>query len=242
MEKNKTGKYLKYAIGEIVLVVIGILIAVSINGFVNDYSDSKKETKYLIALNNDILKIESEIEIINSSLLQVKIACDSLIKVIHQSDVKYNDEKLNSLTSKMISIPSNKLIFQSYNNLKNSSGLHLIKSDELTLSLSDIEVALFSMDISREWQIKQWTDINQVYINKKMDLMDISNSEDEKGGYKENIESIFKNNWSEILKDREFSNIIINRKWAVIDILKSQNILIEVLKKSQRIIQKELGK
>jgi hypothetical protein len=31
MEKNKTGKYLKYAIGEIVLVVIGILIALSIN-------------------------------------------------------------------------------------------------------------------------------------------------------------------------------------------------------------------
>jgi len=27
MEKNKTGKYLKYAIGEIVLVVIGILNA-----------------------------------------------------------------------------------------------------------------------------------------------------------------------------------------------------------------------
>ena len=31
MEKNKTGKYLKYVIGEIVLVVIGILIALQIN-------------------------------------------------------------------------------------------------------------------------------------------------------------------------------------------------------------------
>ena len=31
MEKNKTGKYLKYVIGEIVLVVIGILIALYIN-------------------------------------------------------------------------------------------------------------------------------------------------------------------------------------------------------------------
>jgi len=31
MEKNKTKKYFKYAIGEIVLVVIGILIALSIN-------------------------------------------------------------------------------------------------------------------------------------------------------------------------------------------------------------------
>jgi len=31
MEKNKTGKYLKYAIGEIILVVIGILIALQLN-------------------------------------------------------------------------------------------------------------------------------------------------------------------------------------------------------------------
>ena len=36
MEKNKTGKYLKYAIGEIVLVVFGILIALSINNWNED--------------------------------------------------------------------------------------------------------------------------------------------------------------------------------------------------------------
>ena len=33
METGKTGKYFKYAIGEIVLVVIGILIALSINNW-----------------------------------------------------------------------------------------------------------------------------------------------------------------------------------------------------------------
>lgn len=33
MEKNKTGQYLKYATGEIILVVIGILIALSINNW-----------------------------------------------------------------------------------------------------------------------------------------------------------------------------------------------------------------
>jgi len=31
MKKNKTGKYFKYAVGEILLVVIGILIALQIN-------------------------------------------------------------------------------------------------------------------------------------------------------------------------------------------------------------------
>ena len=41
MEKNKTGKYLKYAIGEIVLVVIGILIALSIN----NWKEGRKEGK-----------------------------------------------------------------------------------------------------------------------------------------------------------------------------------------------------
>ncbi len=33
MEKNKTGKYFKYAIGETALVVIGILIALQINNW-----------------------------------------------------------------------------------------------------------------------------------------------------------------------------------------------------------------
>jgi sensor domain CHASE-containing protein len=33
INENKTGKYLKYAIGEIILVVIGILIALQINNW-----------------------------------------------------------------------------------------------------------------------------------------------------------------------------------------------------------------
>ena len=44
MEKNKTGKYLKYAIGEIVLVVIGILIALQINNWNENRIRSHKQT------------------------------------------------------------------------------------------------------------------------------------------------------------------------------------------------------
>lgn len=45
MGKNKTGKYLKYAIGEIVLMFIGILIALQINNL--------KKIKILINLEVD---------------------------------------------------------------------------------------------------------------------------------------------------------------------------------------------
>ena len=50
MEKNKTGKYLKYAIGEILLVVIGILIALQINNKNEIRKDKIREHAVLINL------------------------------------------------------------------------------------------------------------------------------------------------------------------------------------------------
>ena len=41
--ENKTGKYFKYAIGEIFLVVIGILIALQINNWNEDRLEGLKE-------------------------------------------------------------------------------------------------------------------------------------------------------------------------------------------------------
>ena len=56
--ENKTGKYLKYALGEIILVVIGILIALSINNWnENRKLDRKRENYYnqlITDLNSDI--------------------------------------------------------------------------------------------------------------------------------------------------------------------------------------------
>jgi hypothetical protein len=54
MEKNKTGKYFKYAIGEIVLVVIGILIALTIN----NWNESRKGD---IRLNAGLQELKSEL-------------------------------------------------------------------------------------------------------------------------------------------------------------------------------------
>lgn len=43
LAEGKTGKYLKYAVGEIVLVVIGILIALQINNWNEELKDTKRE-------------------------------------------------------------------------------------------------------------------------------------------------------------------------------------------------------
>ena len=62
MEKNKTGKYFKYAIGEIVLVVIGILIALQINEWNNERNKNKAEEIIITQLKGDLRKLQIELE------------------------------------------------------------------------------------------------------------------------------------------------------------------------------------
>jgi hypothetical protein len=69
MEKNKTGKpawpvgrYLKYAIGEIILVVLGILIALQINNWNENRLTNKAVESYL---NNLLQELENEQDILD---------------------------------------------------------------------------------------------------------------------------------------------------------------------------------
>ncbi|MFT4662352.1 MAG: hypothetical protein ACI8XB_002642 [Patiriisocius sp.] len=62
MEKNKTGKYLKYAIGEIILVVIGILIALSINNSNESRKTRNQEVHYLKNLKTDLILNIAELD------------------------------------------------------------------------------------------------------------------------------------------------------------------------------------
>ena len=54
--ENKTGKYLKYAIGEIALVVIGILIALSINNWNNNRKNRISERELLDNIHRDFVQ------------------------------------------------------------------------------------------------------------------------------------------------------------------------------------------
>jgi hypothetical protein len=61
LTKNKFSKYLLYAIGEIVLVVIGILIALQINNWNTSKIESKNEEIYLYLLSGDLKKDTTQI-------------------------------------------------------------------------------------------------------------------------------------------------------------------------------------
>jgi len=60
LSKGKTGKYFKYAIGEIILVVIGILIALSINNWNEKRKERKLEKELVGVLITDLKSKKAE--------------------------------------------------------------------------------------------------------------------------------------------------------------------------------------
>ena len=60
--ENKTSKYFKYAIGEIVLVVIGILIALQINNWNENRKLENSKQKLMLALKNELVNNKNEFD------------------------------------------------------------------------------------------------------------------------------------------------------------------------------------
>ncbi|WMI67776.1 DUF6090 family protein [Mangrovimonas sp. YM274] len=111
MLQNNTTKYLKYAIGEIILVVIGILIALSINNWNQNRIERKKEKQIIKEL---VVDLEDQ-----SKVLATYIEVESsfyqngrdLLKYFSANQTFYGADsiygKLNSLASRQTFNPIN---------------------------------------------------------------------------------------------------------------------------------------
>ena len=80
MKKNKTGKYLKYAIGEIILVVIGILIALQINNWNENRVDTKYEKNVLLELEKTLIKDLNFFNGLEDRIKRKDSAIDNLVR------------------------------------------------------------------------------------------------------------------------------------------------------------------
>ena len=93
MEQNKTGKYLKYAIGEIILVMIGILLALQVNNWNQNRINRGVEKGTLSSLKIDLdsamvqldekIRQNSEFRFVDSTALNIinkneKVPTDSI--------------------------------------------------------------------------------------------------------------------------------------------------------------------
>jgi hypothetical protein len=135
MESNKTGKYLKYAFGEILLVVIGILIAVQINTWNQDRIDRKSEKKILIDLRQELLTNKQKIRESIENRKARNQPLERYMKSMEEDRISYSDfleiHKTNFWSGQIH--PS----FGVINSLISSGEVNLISNDSLKYLATD---------------------------------------------------------------------------------------------------------
>jgi len=130
MEKNKTAKYFKYAIGEIVLVMIGILLALQVSNWNQERKDRISERKLLDNIHRDFV--------------HNKVGFDSL-KAIHYRALKgleklvalfpLNNDSLKYAAYKKYNLQIKGMTYDPYSSsiesVVNSNALQLIQDENL---------------------------------------------------------------------------------------------------------------
>ncbi len=92
LDGGATRKYLLYAIGEIALVVIGILIALQINNWNENKSKSLRENDYLMALSADFNQTKSEFENNKNEHQTVKVSMKLILDWAESGSVPLDEQ------------------------------------------------------------------------------------------------------------------------------------------------------
>lgn len=137
LSEGKTGKYLKYAVGEILLVVIGILIALQINNW-NQDRIYNKERIYLIS--ELLTEFENNLDHINEVISRNKnlvARSDTLIEEISKLNFPGDEQILSELLSKarVINIATSNLSTGMMNSITNTSNFQHINDKSLRRNL-----------------------------------------------------------------------------------------------------------
>jgi hypothetical protein len=137
METGKTGKYFKYAIGEIVLVVIGILIALQINNWNENRKERLKEKAYLERLKADIT-IDSRMLNLNDGFYKDVFDYGNLALLFAEGERIDSESNWNVLVSFFHASQIWPIITTSstFEELKSSGELSLIRNIKLRNTLS----------------------------------------------------------------------------------------------------------
>ncbi len=201
------GGYLLYAIGEIILVVIGILIAVTINNWNNDKIDKQEEVLILEGIRNDLSQDLIDININIENRERIRLSDSLLLRNL------VNKKPLNdTITGQLLFLNFGNLLLKlhngSYQRAK-SKGFDLIKDP----ILRDQIIRLYEFDYPYLLDIEnnsKSSNINKYFENHilKGDFLDYRLSGDDF------IPTLSEDNYQKFLDDKNY-HVMIGLKRSV---------------------------
>ncbi|EDP71872.1 hypothetical protein FBALC1_12262 [Flavobacteriales bacterium ALC-1] len=211
LNKSSTGKYIIYAIGEIILVVLGILIALYLNNKKDVSNRQEIQRNHLILiqeeLENNLLIIEKEHKDLSNILVNIK-------DLLNLSSSDKSKEELNELElSELLFLPITRGIEIDYENgafneFIASNTLKDIKNDSLRSLLRSWNRKIETLRL-QENVVHKSLDRSNEYIETNASLKTIFDNINLSKAYLEINNSPINKSNKHILDSRQFENILI---------------------------------
>ena len=143
--ENRSLKYMRYAVGEIILVVFGILIALSLNNW-NDIRKNKAKEKVILQKLKS--EYESNLKQLNQKISMRKDAAESSVWLLKRFDLGDFNKKRDSIDYHI----ARTLFFPTYdpntgitNELINTGNLYIISNDSIKTFLANWSASVIDL-------------------------------------------------------------------------------------------------
>ena len=221
LSEGKTGKYFKYAIGEILLVMIGILLALQVNNWNNNRIEANREQTILRNLRSDFNDNITELNRIYDGTEESYRSSVRLLEII-KNDTPINPEEIEVLLNSIINgFFSLDLYSASIDEIINTGSLNIIKDVKLREHISnwsfivadtedDIEIYYDYMFNILIPSLSNKTTLRNMavpdFLMKRMDLPQVSPTK-------------FEVDYSKTIRTLEFENEVYNNALNVVYVL-----------------------
>lgn len=241
-DENRGLKYARYAFGEIVLVVIGILIALQINNWNEDRKARKQEANFLSEIQNDLDKDATKLDYINHYLVKRIEVLDTLLTYVRNPNLTMGIDKFGMYVEPLYYIENPSIYATAFESAKTSGIFNNFKEKELMKDLTQyyadfirIETNIIAIRSIIESQLEPlMATIPESYLNEKLGSLVIS--EDEVKDFYIKIGSIqdyrnLKIEYEKILQDPRFESYLIG------DMGRTYNALGKIKTRKQKLLQ-----
>ena len=138
LTENRIGKYLSYAIGEIILVVLGILIALQINNYNDARKERQKELGYLKNIKSDLIANNLEMQkYMDERAAYIEYA--TTILSYFEGKKVVNWDAFNKQTIAIYSWRRFYPINNTFTELNNSGNFEILSNDSIKTMLLDLD-------------------------------------------------------------------------------------------------------
>jgi hypothetical protein len=233
--ENKTGKYFKYAIGEIVLVVIGILIALSINNWNENRKNKIIEHTYLENIKADfILNLSSLDKFILDRENSIK-ASDSILEFFNgERDLDINAFNRYSVNV-MVWFPFEQHD-NTYKELLNSGNLSIITNKNIKDRIQNMQ-ASFKKVAFIEGEMQQ--DFERYLYDPFFSIADLETSLKSYGGENTKLDSTQVN---KLINNQSYKNGFVLSSYNSESLINEYSILLLTTNELISLINQELNK